>query len=103
MAKAHLFTRITVADYISIPETARGQGVSPAAVTRWILTGAKLSNGNRAKLKAIRLPGGFRTTRQWVDEFIELLTLDRVGAPAPAEVHEERARRSEVALAADGW
>jgi hypothetical protein len=92
-----------VVEYISVPEVARGQGVSSSAVTRWILMGAALSDGTRAKLKAIRLPGGFRTTRRWVDEFIETLTRDRTGASMPSEVVEERARRAEMALAADGW
>jgi hypothetical protein len=67
------------------------------------LAGAALRDGSRLKLKAIRLPGGFRTTRQWVDEFIETLTRDRTGASMPSEVVEERARRAEMALAADGW
>jgi hypothetical protein len=62
-----------------------------------------MRDGTRLKLKAIRLPGGFRTTQQWLDEFIEALTRDRTGAPAPSEVVEERARRAEMALAEDGW
>jgi hypothetical protein len=92
-----------VAEYLSVSETARGQGVSPSAVTRWILTGAARRDGTRLKLKAIRLPGGFRTTQQWIDEFIEILTRDRTGASMPAEVIGERARRAEMALGADGW
>jgi len=92
-----------VAEHFSVSETARWQGVSPSAVTRWIITGAALRDGSRLKLKAIRLPGGFRTTQQWVDEFIETLTRDRTGASMPSEVVEERARRAEMALAADGW
>ena len=91
------------ADYLSVSEVGRRKGVSPSAVTRWILTGAALRNGSRLKLKAIRLPGGFRTTQPWLDEFVETLTRDRTGASMPSEVVEERARRAEMALAADGW
>lgn len=90
-------------EYFSVSEAGRRKSVSPSAVTRWILTGAALRDGARLKLKAIRLPGGFRTSEQWLDEFVEALTRDRTGASMPAEVVEARARRSEMALAADGW
>src|SRR4051794_19491 len=87
----------------SVSSIARSMDVSPAAVTRWIINGAKLRDGTRLKLKAIRLPGGFRTTQLWLDEFVEVLTRDRTGASMPSEVVGERARRAEMALAADGW
>ena len=92
-----------VAEYFSVSEAGRRQVVSPSAVTRWILAGAALRDGTRLKLKAIRLPGGFRTTQEWVDEFIETLTRDRTGASMPSEAVGERARRAEMALAAEGW
>ncbi len=90
-------------EFLSVSAAARSQDVSPAAVTRWINNGAKLRDGSRCKLQAIRLPGGFRTTQQWVDEFIETLTRDRTGASMPSEVVGERARRAELSLAAQGW
>jgi hypothetical protein len=89
--------------YLSVSEAGRQTGTSPSAVTRWILNGAALKNGSRLKLKAIRLPGGFRTTQQWVDEFIEALTSDRTGSSVASEVVGSRAEQATQRLVAAGW
>jgi hypothetical protein len=97
------FAVIAEQELLSVSKAGRLAGVSPSAATRWIVSGAALRDGTRLKLKAIRLPGGFRTTRQWLDEFIEALTRDRTGAPAPSELVEARAERSMMSLQAQGW
>jgi hypothetical protein len=94
---------ITGQELLSVSKAGRLAGVSPSAATRWITDGVALRDGQRLKLKAIRLPGGYRTTEQWLDEFVAALTRDRTGASVPAELAEKRARRAELALAADGW
>jgi hypothetical protein len=91
-----------VAEYISVSEAGRRRGASTSAVTRWIVAGTPLRDGTRLKLKAIRLPGGFRTTQAWLDEFIDILTRDWTGAAMPPEVGEESARRPNAELAANG-
>jgi hypothetical protein len=50
-------------------------------LTRQILHGAKLRNGSRQKLRAIRTPGGWVLTREAIDEFLAVLTADRCSAP----------------------
>jgi hypothetical protein len=92
-----------VSEYLSVSEAGRRQSVSPSAVTRWILTGAALRDGTRLKLKAIRLPGGFRTTQQWVDEFVEGLTRDRTGVEAPPPGAEMRAAEATARMGARGF
>jgi hypothetical protein len=90
-------------DSISVTNAATLSGVSTAAVTRWIVDGAKLRGGGRLKLRSIRLPGGFRTTEQWLNEFVAALTADRTN-PMPATPAEEMgARRAGALLAASGW
>jgi hypothetical protein len=88
---------------ISVSDAGRRLGVSSNAITRWIVDGAKLRDGSRLRLRAIRLPGGFRTTERWLDEFVEALTRDRTGSPVPSAAAVDSSRRSDAALAASGW
>jgi hypothetical protein len=88
---------------LTVSRAARRHGVSPSAITRWIVEGALLRSGQRLKLRAIRLPGGYRTTALWLDQFISILTEDRTRAPAPSELVEERAEQSIANLKAEGW
>ena len=69
--------------------------VDPSTITRWIAKGAKLRCGGRIKLKAIRHPGGWLTRREWVEEFLDALTLDRSSATEPPCA----AARAEAAVA----
>jgi hypothetical protein len=94
---------IAAQELLSVSKAGRLAGVSPSAATRWIVGGAALRNGTRLRLKAIRLPGGFRTTRQWLDEFIEALTRDRTAASSPSALVEERAEQSIANLKGEGW
>jgi hypothetical protein len=90
-------------DSISISAAAARVGVSPKAFKRWLLEGVKLRSGGRLKPRAYRLPSGFRTTEQWLDEFIQALTQDRLGRNGEAVVDEERACRADRVLQASGW
>jgi hypothetical protein len=49
----------------------------PATLTRWILQGIPLGDGSRVRLRAIRFPAGWRTTDEWVDDFLDALTAAR--------------------------
>jgi len=78
-------------------------GCSARAITRDIEEGVKLRNGGRLRLRAERHPYGWRTTEQWLAEFIEALTNDRAGQRAPSDASKERAAQAEAVLAASGW
>jgi len=70
--------------YLSITQVAgrfpsnRGdKSVHPATITRWILEGCPLADGSKVKLRAVRFPAGWRTTDEWVSEFLETITANR--------------------------
>ncbi|OJW19515.1 MAG: hypothetical protein BGO49_09360 [Planctomycetales bacterium 71-10] len=84
--------------------SADGRGLSPQSVMRSILNGTKSvrPEAGRIKLRAVRTPAGWLTTPEWVSEYLEALTADRVGAPPKASV-EERGLRARALLRAKGW
>jgi hypothetical protein len=45
-----------------------------STLTRWILRGLPDGKGGRVKLRAVRLPGGWATTQEWIERFLEALT-----------------------------
>ncbi len=48
--------------------------------------GTALSDGSSLKLRAVRFPAGWRTTDEWVEEFLEAITADRTGdRPTPVQ------------------
>jgi hypothetical protein len=59
------------------PPNKADKAVHPATLTRWILKGIPLSDGSRVKLEAVRFPAGWRSTDEWVDDFLEALTAAR--------------------------
>jgi hypothetical protein len=63
---------------------------------RWGTDGVPLSDGSRLYLKVRRLPGRWVTTDEWVDEFIDALTRDRVGQDAAPAVRPSTARRKAI-------
>lgn len=76
-----------IPELLSLPEVARklppnrgSKPVHPATLTRWIRRGVLSSDGKRIRLKAMRLPGGWRTTPEWVNRFLERITSDRIEA-----------------------
>jgi hypothetical protein len=48
--------------------------ISTATLTRWIKQGTKAPNGVWIKLRAVRFPAGWRTSEEWVEQFIDELT-----------------------------
>jgi hypothetical protein len=93
----------TAPTYFPLPVIARqirsmrgDKPLHPATLSRWILTGVRLRSGETLRLNARRLPGGWQVSREAVEQFIERLTADRCGAPAPAPAERPVARRRDV-------
>jgi len=64
-----------------IPSFRNGKSTHPATLTRWILLGVQLQDGNRLKLEARRFPAGWAVTDEAIDAFVSALTRDRCGEP----------------------
>jgi hypothetical protein len=90
-----------------------GRPVHASTLVRWAVSGVLLSTGERARLQALRAPGGWRTCGEWLTEFLEIVTADRlaqgtasaaitsaVRSPAAARRAHEQA---EAELAAAGF
>ncbi|WP_165070846.1 hypothetical protein [Paludisphaera rhizosphaerae] len=84
--------------------SADGRGLSPQSVMRSILRGTQSVRQatERIKLRAVRTPAGWLTTAEWVAEYVDALTADRVGAPHKQSV-EERGLKARALLRAKGW
>jgi hypothetical protein len=70
--------------YLRLIDAARewpGGPIHPSSLTRQILRGAKLRDGSRLRLRAIKTPGGWVLTREAIDEFLAALTADRCAEP----------------------
>lgn len=95
----------TIPDYITPAQIARrlppNRGDKPvhvASVIRWITHGARALDGSRVKLRAVRLPGGWRSTWAWVEDFFSALTTAAEGdVPPPPEPPASRRRQHERA------
>lgn len=57
-----------------LPGTRGCEHPDPATLTRWILNGIRVTSGCRVKLEAVKLPGGWRTSREAVSRFLAALT-----------------------------
>jgi hypothetical protein len=86
---------------------ARELGVHPSAPLRWIQRGALLSSGDRVKLTALRTPGGWRVRREDLDQFLRVLTADRLppdsGDVAKPHPNTRRVRKLKSDLAQAGF
>jgi len=88
---------------------ARTHDCHPSAVVRWIQKGTPLSTGVRLRLAALRTPGGWRIRREDLEQFLEILTADRLrpGTDGPAETtkppRSQRVAKVNAALAAAGF
>jgi hypothetical protein len=78
-------------EYRSLSEIARrlppNRGAKPvhaATLSRWITKGVWTKTGQLIKLQARRFPAGWRTTDQWVEEFLEAYTAAELGNQPPA-------------------
>jgi hypothetical protein len=76
-----------------VPPTRGNRPVHAATLSRWIMKGVVGRDGNGIKLKALRTPGGWRTSGEWLTEFFEALARDKVAEPAPQPVLRSPARR----------
>lgn len=66
--------------------------IHSATLTRWIVSGVKARDGSRLRLKALKLPGGWRVRPEDLEAFFIALTADRLadaghdeGEPAPVK------------------
>src|SRR4051794_16301610 len=64
--------------YLTTNDIARLLSKHPSAVVRWILRGTLLSNGERRRLQALRSPGGWLIAEEWLDNFLDAITADRL-------------------------
>jgi hypothetical protein len=90
----------TIKKYLDLSEVGRdhlpgrdGHPVHIATVTRWVTKGVRASDGSRIRLRAVRFPSGWRTTLDWVHEFIEAITADRSGRPLTGQGQRTATRR----------
>jgi hypothetical protein len=60
-----------------------GSPPSTQSLLRWITAGTKLRDGRRLRLKALKTPGGWRSSEAWVGDFYAALTADAIGAGDP--------------------
>lgn len=83
--------------YRPLAQLARELEVHAGTLMRWILRGVLLSDGSRLKLAATRFPGAWKTTDLAVREFLDRLTVDRVGADsASSAIATPAQRRHEI-------
>jgi hypothetical protein len=62
------------------------------------LKGCRATDGSQIKLRAVRFPAGWRTTHEWVSEFLEAITRDRTGKPGgqPDLIQTSAQRRRDI-------
>src|SRR5262249_49916074 len=63
----------------AIPIGRGGKPQNTSNMIRWILDGVLLRDGTRLRLQALRAPGGWLLAQEWVYEFLEARTRDRLG------------------------
>jgi hypothetical protein len=86
--------------YRNLPQVAsqispgrQGRPVHISTLTRWVVKGVRASDGSRIRLRAVRFPSGWRTTLEWVHEFIQAITADRIGHPVTVRGRRAATRR----------
>jgi hypothetical protein len=82
-----------------------GRPIHPSSVIRWIVDSVRLSNGARLRLRASRLPGGWRINDDDLRDFVAAVTADRLSdttlATPPSPVCESARRLRERARTSD--
>jgi hypothetical protein len=66
-------------EFLTTVDIAKRYGVNPNVPCRWIVKGARLRDGTVVRLEASRLPGLWRISQEAWDEFLAILTADRLG------------------------
>jgi hypothetical protein len=93
---------LTLAQAGALYPSPDGQGIRKHTVTRHVTKGARLKDGRRLQLQALRTPEGWVTTQEWLDEFFTALTADRTGN-THKESASKAAARADSLLRASGW
>ncbi len=68
-----------------IEPSRNGKPVHVATLGRWRDPGVRAKDGSMIRLRCVRFPSGWRTTIEWVNQFLDELTADRTdqGNPTP--------------------
>jgi len=75
-----------------IPPYREGRRTHVSTLTRWILRGVRGKDSRQIRLRAVRFPGRWLTTNEWLDEFLAAVTDDR-SCEEPATTTKPPARR----------
>src|SRR5262249_27429496 len=67
-----------------LPPLRAGRPVSPATLTRWIISGVALPGGGRLRLEAVRIGNTWLTSREALARFLERQTAAALGGPMSA-------------------
>jgi hypothetical protein len=60
------------------------------------LTGHPVGDGRFIRLKATRFPGGWRTTQEQIDTFLQAITAAHLGEEVEPEARPTKARQAEL-------
>lgn len=98
-SESEISSGINVAEVVGeLRSVHSGKTLDRGTVSRWIRTGVVLrGTGERYRLRAKKLPGGWITTRQALNEFIRVITEDRLG-PGDGATRDEATTRYAIAL-----
>jgi hypothetical protein len=92
-----------------LPPTKAGKPVHPSTVLRWIHPGIKAADGSMIKLAARRYPGGWQTTHEAIEAFLDRLTqvalekVDPSGSPTPTPARQHELDQTDRDLASYGY
>jgi hypothetical protein len=65
--------------------TGRADHPHIASAIRWATVGVRSRNGSRVRLQAIKTPAGWLSRPEWLAEFFNSLTADRIEGTTPDE------------------
>lgn len=79
------------------------QPASLGKIYRLAQHGTRAVNGERVRLEVVKTPGGFCTSKQAIQRFIEKLSAPAAFPSAPSRARRERSCRAEEELVAAGF
>lgn len=82
-----------------LPVGRNGKRPTFSTVWRYVLEGAKLPNGERVKLEAVRFGGKWVSSKQAAQRFVEALSSAAADVPSPFRGRPARNRAAEQAAA----
>jgi hypothetical protein len=87
----------------ALPPTLRGGSRRIESAVQWVTRGVKTRGGQRVRLRALKTPGGWMCSSDWILEFFEALTLACIeadsGPLADIPIPTSPARRREMSAA----